>query len=76
MPAYLLYQRDHCHLCELALDMLAAARMPDFDIVYIDADPALEVRYGLRIPVLRDTGDGRELDWPFDPARVLAFLGR
>ncbi|WCE06307.1 glutaredoxin family protein [Pseudoxanthomonas sp. JBR18] len=74
MPAYLLYQRDDCHLCDLALDVLAAARLPDFETCYIDADAALEARYGLRVPVLRDAEDGRELDWPFDVALVQAFL--
>lgn len=74
MPAYLLYQRDDCHLCDLALDVLAAARLPDFETRYVDADAALEARYGLRVPVLRDAEDERELDWPFDVARVQAFL--
>ena len=74
MPAYLLYQRDHCHLCDLALEILAAARLPDFDSVYIDDDAGLEARYGLRVPVLRDARSDRELDWPFDSARVRAFV--
>lgn len=69
-----LFQRDDCHLCDQALEILAAARMPDFDIVYIDADPVLEARYGLRIPVLRDQHSGRELDWPFDAQDVCVFL--
>jgi len=74
MPAYLLYQRDDCHLCDLALEVLAAARFPEFDGVYIDDDAGLEARYGLRVPVLRDVRSDRELDWPFDSARVQAFL--
>ncbi len=74
MSAYLLYQRDDCHLCDLALDILAAARLPEFDSVYIDDDAGLEARYGLRVPVLRDARSDRELDWPFDSARVQAFL--
>ncbi|SEL65292.1 Glutaredoxin-like domain [Pseudoxanthomonas sp. GM95] len=74
MPAYLLYQRDDCWLCDTALAILAAARFPDFDSVYIDADDALEARYGIRVPVLHDARDGRELDWPFDLARVQAFM--
>ena len=44
----ILYQRDHCHLCDLALDVLANARIPEFETVFIDDDEALEVRYGLR----------------------------
>lgn len=69
-----LYQRDNCHLCDLALDVLAQARCPEFDSVFIDDDDALESRYGVRVPVLHDAGSGRELDWPFDTARVRGFL--
>lgn len=61
-----LYQRDDCHLCDLALEVLAAARVPEFDSVFIDGDEALEARYGERIPVLRDEMRGVELAWPFD----------
>ena len=60
-----LFQRDDCHLCDLALDVLAQARAPEFESVFIDGDDALEARYGTRVPVLRDAA-GRELDWPFD----------
>ena len=73
--ALILYQRDDCHLCDLALEVLAAARAPDFDSVFIDEDEALEARYGMRVPVLRDAGNGAELDWPFDAARLRAWLG-
>ena len=40
----------------------------------IDDDDALEARYGARVPVLRDSADGRELDWPFDPEALHAWL--
>ena len=53
MPRYVLYQRDDCHLCDQALEVLA----------------------GVRVPVLRDATDGRELDWPFDADLVRAWLG-
>jgi hypothetical protein len=69
-----LYQRDNCHLCDLALDILAQARLPAFDSVFIDDDAGLEARYGERVPVLREGESGRELDWPFDAARVRAWL--
>lgn len=68
-----LFQRDDCHLCDLALAALAQARAPEFDSVFIDGDPALEARYGERVPVLRDAG-GRELEWPFDAARLGRWL--
>ncbi|WP_256646330.1 glutaredoxin family protein [Thermomonas paludicola] len=73
--ALILYQRDHCHLCDLALEVLAAARVPDFETAFIDDDEALEARYGLRVPVLRNEASARELDWPFDAERLRHFLG-
>ena len=74
MPAYTLYQRDDCHLCDQALAVLARARLPEPVSVFIDGDPALEARYGERVPVLRDAATGAELDWPFDADRVRAWL--
>ena len=71
---FLLFQRDDCHLCDLALEVLAATRAPAFDSVFIDDDPALERRYGQRVPVWRDETRGRELDWPFTPDTLHAFL--
>lgn len=73
--ALTLYQRDHCHLCDLALDVLATARVPDFETVFIDDDDGLEARYGLRVPVLRNEASALELDWPFDAERLRHFLG-
>lgn len=69
-----LFQRDDCHLCDLALEVLAAARVPEFESIFIDEDDVLEDRYGARVPVLRDDVRDVELDWPFDAARVRALL--
>ncbi|MGY3041462.1 hypothetical protein ACVWWQ_003095 [Rhodanobacter sp. TND4EL1] len=74
MSHLILYQRDYCHLCDLALAVMAEARAPDFDSQWVDDSAELEQRYGTRVPVLRDTRDNRELDWPFDAAAVRAFL--
>ncbi|GAA4860632.1 glutaredoxin family protein [Luteimonas vadosa] len=74
MPILILYQRDDCHLCDLALEVLAHARVPEFDSVFIDGDDALEARYGLRVPVLRDDARGLELEWPFDSAGLRRWL--
>ena len=71
----ILYQRVTCHLCDLALALLADARAPEFESVFIDDDAALEARYGLRVPVLRDAARDSELDWPFDPETLRDFLG-
>ncbi|MGN6152843.1 MAG: glutaredoxin family protein [Lysobacteraceae bacterium] len=73
-PGFLLYQRDDCHLCDRAIDVLAQARLPDFDSVFVDDDATLEAAYGHRLPVLR-RDDGAELDWPFDAATVADWVG-
>jgi hypothetical protein len=69
----ILIQRDNCHLCDLAWEVLAQAGVPDFESVWIDGDAELEARYGLRVPVLRFS-DGVELDWPFDAEQVSAGI--
>jgi glutaredoxin len=71
----ILFQRDDCPLCDYALAVLAAARVPDFESAWIDDDADLEARYGTRVPVLRDEATGHELDWPFDPIALRAFAG-
>ena len=71
---YVLYQRDDCPLCDAALEVLAQARLPEFESAWIDGDISLEARYGTRVPVLRDTENDRELGWPFDADAVRAFL--
>jgi hypothetical protein len=73
-PMLILYQRDDCELCDKALAVLAMAVAPEFSSVWIDDDAELETRYGSRVPVLRDAGNDRELDWPFDADIVKAFL--
>lgn len=78
MSRFILFQRDDCHLCDLALEVLAGASFPEFESVFVDDDPALEAAYGHRVPVLRDARSGAELDWPFDgyAVRGLAEAGR
>jgi len=69
-----LYQRDDCHLCDLALEVLASAHTPEFASVFIDDNPRLDALYGERVPVLRDEESGFELNWPFDADAVVAWL--
>jgi len=76
MTDLILYQRDYCHLCDQALAVLAEARAPEFESVWVDDSDELEQRYGTRVPVLCDRRDGRELDWPFDVAAVRGFFSR
>ncbi|HXD83185.1 MAG TPA: glutaredoxin family protein [Rudaea sp.] len=70
----MLFQRDDCRLCDLAIEVLAQARAPEFSSVFIDDDAVLEARYGERVPVLREDASRRELNWPFDADAVAAFL--
>ena len=64
MPNVLtLYGRAHCHLCDLAQQILQAANL-SARLIDIDSDSELGARFGLRIPVVVFP-DGRELDWPF-----------
>jgi hypothetical protein len=74
MSQLILYQRDYCHLCDMALEVMAQAQAPEFESQWVDDSAELEARYGTRVPVLRDARDGRELDWPFDAVAVRAFL--
>ena len=57
--ALLLYGRAWCHLCE---DMARAlrARGVAFEEFDVDADPALEARWGELVPVLA-TAQGEEI---------------
>ena len=69
-----LFQRDDCPLCDEAYEVLAVTGVPDFEPVWIDGEAELEARYGARVPVLRREDDGAELDWPFAPDALRAFL--
>ena len=74
MSDLILFQRDHCHLCELAWEVLAQAQAPDFESVWIEGDKALENQYGLRVPVLKHTRSSMELDWPFTAEQVRSLM--
>ena len=76
MPRLQLIQRDDCPLCDQAMAVLAAARTPEFESVWIDEVEELEAVYGTRVPVLRDTVTAAELDWPFDHEQLREWLSR
>jgi hypothetical protein len=68
-----MYSRPGCGLCDEARDVILAARTGasfDFDEVDITGNDALELEYGIRIPVVLIDGDelfeiridARELD--------------
>lgn len=75
-PECRLFSTAGCHLCEVA----EAELMPlvehglMVELVDIAESEALNAAYSLRIPVLRRTDTGAELDWPFDTGQVVMFL--
>lgn len=78
MSSFILYGTSACHLCELAEQQLGALRDRGYAVAYrkvdIAADEDLLARYGIRIPVVRRAHDGRELEWPFEPADIQRLL--
>ena len=73
---WVLYVRDGCHLCEqflveLSLDLGPAVEV--LQVVDVDRDADLAVRFGLRVPVLE--AGGRVLcEVVYDAARVRQAL--
>jgi hypothetical protein len=72
-----LYSTLGCHLCEQAKSILWPLLLQyQHDLVEIDiatSDELIE-RYGIRIPVLSDTNNVNELNWPFGPQDVEQFF--
>lgn len=71
-----LYTKEDCGLCAEAEEVLRGARKLirfDFDLVYIEDDPALFGLYQDRVPVV--VVDGEEVaSAPVDEKRLLALL--
>ena len=74
--ALTLYARTWCHLCD---DMLAGlqalqARLPfAVTVIDVDSDPALEQRYGERVPVLLH-GERELCHYQLNSAAVTDYL--
>jgi len=59
---FVLYTRAGCHLCEVAMDMLARLRLAygfSLETRDVDADPALKSRYDQCVPVVEVNGKER-----------------
>jgi Glutaredoxin-like domain (DUF836) len=70
-----LYSTSHCHLCELANDILLRMQdLAEVNIIEIAYDDLLVVTYGSRIPVLQRPDTKTELNWPFSSADIVEFL--
>jgi len=71
-----LYSRPRCGLCDRAREVLEAerARTPfELDEIDVESDDALELEYGVRIPVV--TIDGAErFEVEVDPAEFAALV--
>lgn len=71
-----LYTGPQCELCETALSLIyASIPAGSYQLQKTDVTTSLELKktYGLRIPVLKNTTTGTELDWPFDESQLLEF---
>lgn len=77
-PRVRLYSRVGCHLCEAAEEVVArvCAEVGEaYEVVDVDADPALRARFDEEVPVT--FVDGRQHDfWRVDEVRLRAALGR
>lgn len=77
MESITFYTRSGCHLCEDGLWILEMALEDSqltVEVVDISTDTNLEAQYGERIPVLRCERLETELDWPFMPESISAWL--
>ena len=68
-----LFSTSACHLCEEAEAILLQAEITFLKSEILDEGKLFD-EYGFRIPVLKRSDNGEELDWPFDAASVNQFL--
>ena len=76
MPSVRLYSRPGCHLCDVARGVILEVRRRrrfEFDEVDVSTDGALELEYGIRIPVVVVDGVER-FEISVDPAELEAVL--
>lgn len=70
-----MYSRTACGLCDRAREEILAVRedIPfEYDEVFVDGDQALELEYGLRVPVILVDGVERfEVEVPREELRAL-----
>ena len=77
-PRLVLYSRAYCHLChdmQRELEGLKDELGFELDVLDVDADPALEERFGEIVPVLLD-GDLEICHYFLDHEAVDARLSR
>ena len=76
MSQLILYYQAECHLCDEAESLLHASGLGENYLkVDIETDLDLLKLYGIYVPVLLRSDIGKQLLWPFDQVKLLAFLG-
>ncbi len=73
---FLLYSTLGCHLCDQALAIVRPqlSSYSDIQVVDIADNEALFDLYGVRIPVVKHEGSGREIGWPFSESEFSEWL--
>lgn len=76
IPECQLFGTLGCHLCEVAEAVLVPFVEHGLlvELVDIVENETWVDQYSLRIPVLRRSDNGAELDWPFEAEQVVSFL--
>jgi len=75
MSRYHFYTTEGCHLCEEAWQqVMVLGLQSDMTSIEIIHDAANVERYGIRIPVIKDTMTDREIGWPFDVELLAKFI--
>ncbi|WP_075593618.1 glutaredoxin family protein [Pseudoalteromonas sp. PAB 2.2] len=72
MAKFTLYHTDGCHLCELADELLVAAKV-NYVAHDIMDDEQLISAYQTSIPVVKKE-NGETLYWPFDELQLAKFI--
>jgi Glutaredoxin-like domain (DUF836). len=73
MPALILYTTLGCHLCEQAQTIIARTQAT-FKLIDIADDETLVETYGVRIPVVKNSANGKEIGWPFNQLEFQRWL--
>ncbi|HEX8874524.1 MAG TPA: glutaredoxin family protein [Nitrosospira sp.] len=77
-PTLTIYGREDCHLCQdmiTALQKLQPQLGFHFEIVDVDSDDSLKLRYGERVPVLMAGGE-EICHYYFNPAALDAYFAK
>jgi len=76
VPLLTVYGRAYCHLCDdmiAALQVLQGRFVFELQVIDVDADAALDARYGERVPVLMH-GSQELCHYFLDEAMIAAHL--